>query len=95
MKYNVEWLKNLMGNPKKRALPVLSFPSVSLLGVSVRELIADAKLQAAGMLLPLRHKKRLRALYRLQKTAAFLSAAALTEIFKGFFQNLLHVVGKA
>ena len=33
----------------KRALPILSFPCVSLLGVTVRELISDSELQAEGM----------------------------------------------
>ena len=34
---------------KKTALPILSFPCVSLLGISVRELISDGKMQAKGM----------------------------------------------
>ena len=34
---------------EKKPLPILSFPSVSLLGVSVRELISDSDLQARGM----------------------------------------------
>ncbi len=33
----------------KKALPILSFPSVSLLGCTVRELISDSDLQAKGM----------------------------------------------
>ncbi len=33
----------------KKAMPILSFPSVSLLGVTVRELIGDSELQAKGM----------------------------------------------
>lgn len=35
---------------KKKALPILSFPCISLLGVTVRELISDSELQAKGML---------------------------------------------
>ena len=50
MKRNMkEWVNTLRTAPRKRALPILAFPSVSLLGVSVRELIADAELQARGM----------------------------------------------
>ena len=34
---------------KKKALPILSFPAIHLLGVSVKDLIADSDLQAEGM----------------------------------------------
>ena len=43
------WLNELHTAKKKKALPILSFPSVSLLGVRVRDLIADSELQAEGM----------------------------------------------
>ena len=50
MKYDMKlWLESLKGSHKKKPLPILSFPCVSLLGVSVRELISDSDLQAAGM----------------------------------------------
>ena len=50
MKYNMkEWIEGLKGEQKKKAMPILSFPCVSLLGVSVRELISDSELQAEGM----------------------------------------------
>ncbi len=44
------WLNELMAAPAKRALPVLSFPAIQLMGITVRELISDADLQARGML---------------------------------------------
>ena len=43
------WLKSLQGTHPKKPFPILSFPCVSLLGVTVRELIADSDLQAKGM----------------------------------------------
>lgn len=43
------WLSEMVASPTKKALPILSFPSVSLLGVSVRELISDSELQSEGM----------------------------------------------
>ena len=43
------WLDELLRAPQKKAMPVLSFPSVSLLGITVRELIGSAQLQALGM----------------------------------------------
>lgn len=43
------WLNSLRGEGNKRALPILSFPCVHLLGISVRELIADSERQAEGM----------------------------------------------
>ena len=44
-----KWLDDLRTAERKKALPVLSFPSVSLMGITVRELIADSGLQAEGM----------------------------------------------
>lgn len=50
MKNNMKnWIEGMKGENKKKALPILSFPCVSLLGVSVRELINDSNLQAEGM----------------------------------------------
>ena len=43
------WLDELRLSEKKKALPILSFPSAGLLGVTVRELIADGEMQARGM----------------------------------------------
>ena len=44
-----EWIENLKGTEPKKPIPVLSFPCVSLLGITVRELISDSALQAKGM----------------------------------------------
>ncbi len=50
MKMNMNaWVKSLNTAQPKKAMPILSFPSVSLLGVTVRELISDSELQAKGM----------------------------------------------
>ena len=50
MKYNMKkWIEGMKGEHKKKALPILSFPCISLLDVSVRELINDSNLQAEGM----------------------------------------------
>jgi uroporphyrinogen decarboxylase len=43
------WLSCMMASDKKKALPILSFPSASLLGISVKELISDSDRQAEGM----------------------------------------------
>lgn len=43
------WIESLKGTQSKKPIPVLSFPCVSLLGISVRELISDSSLQAKGM----------------------------------------------
>ncbi|HSK68671.1 MAG TPA: uroporphyrinogen decarboxylase family protein [Candidatus Limnocylindria bacterium] len=45
------WKDALIASPVKRALPLLSFPCVSLLGVTVEELVQSAALQARGMAL--------------------------------------------
>lgn len=50
MKTNMkQWIESLKGTQAKKPIPVLSFPCVSLLGVTVRELISDSELQAKGM----------------------------------------------
>ena len=43
------WLNELLSAPVKRAMPVLSFPSTSLMGITVRELIDSSDKQAEGM----------------------------------------------
>ena len=43
------WIEGLKGTQPKKPIPVLSFPCVSLLGITVRELISDSELQAKGM----------------------------------------------
>lgn len=49
MKNKRNWLKELKEARVKKALPILSFPCISLLDVTVRELISDSSLQAKGM----------------------------------------------
>lgn len=44
-----KWLRDIKDAPVKKAMPVLSFPCVSLLGISVSELISDSDMQAKGM----------------------------------------------
>lgn len=44
-----QWLDDLRTSPAKKAFPILSFPSISLMGITVRELIEDSDLQAQGM----------------------------------------------
>jgi len=43
------WFLELPTLHAKKAMPVLSFPSISLLGIGVRELISDSTRQAQGM----------------------------------------------
>jgi len=43
------WLEGLVTAQPKKPFPILSFPCVKLLGVTVRELISDSELQAKGM----------------------------------------------
>ena len=45
-----EWVREVINTPKKKAIPVLSFPAVQLLGISVKELISNSDTQARGML---------------------------------------------
>lgn len=50
MKRNMmQWLEDMRAAEIKKALPVLSFPAVQLLGITVKELISDSAKQAEGM----------------------------------------------
>lgn len=44
-----KWVADTIASPVKKPLPILSFPSVQLLDVSVRELVGSSELQAKGM----------------------------------------------
>lgn len=43
------WLQEQIAKKEKKAIPVLSFPSISLMGITVNELIENSELQAKGM----------------------------------------------
>ena len=43
------WLKEQMAADKRRAMPILSFPSIQLMGITVKDLIADSDVQARCM----------------------------------------------
>ena len=43
------WLAQRMAETKRKPLPLLSFPSIQLLGLTVKELISDGDAQARGM----------------------------------------------
>lgn len=44
-----KWVEDTIQAPVKKALPVLSFPAISLMDITVRELIGSSELQAGGM----------------------------------------------
>lgn len=44
-----KWLEGIIKAPKKKAMPVLSFPSIQILGISVIDLISDSDNLARGM----------------------------------------------
>lgn len=44
-----QWIDSFRQAGEKKSIPILSFPCISLLGVTVRELISDSSLQAKGM----------------------------------------------
>lgn len=44
-----KWIADTIANPKKKAMPVLSFPAIQLMDITVRDLISDSDLQAKGM----------------------------------------------
>ena len=44
-----QWMRELLTDPVKKPLPLLSFPCVQLMDVTVEQLIKDSALQAKGM----------------------------------------------
>ena len=44
-----QWKENVFADPRKKAMPVLSFPCVQLMGITVQQLTSDSALQAEGM----------------------------------------------
>ncbi len=44
-----KWITDIKNSPVKKAMPILSFPSIQLMGIGVKELITDSNLQAKGM----------------------------------------------
>ncbi len=50
MKRNMkQWVADTIAAPTKQAVPVLSFPAVQLMDITVRELISSSEYQAKGM----------------------------------------------
>ena len=43
------WMQASINSPKKKAMPILSFPGAQLIGHSVDELVRDGHLQALCM----------------------------------------------
>ena len=44
-----QWLSDLKSAPAKKAMPILSFPAVQLMGITVKDLISSSDNQAKGM----------------------------------------------
>ncbi|MCR5666198.1 MAG: uroporphyrinogen decarboxylase family protein [Eubacterium sp.] len=50
MKMNMtQWIDDAIAADKKKAFPVLSFPSIQKMGITVKDLISSSDLQAKGM----------------------------------------------
>ena len=50
MKRNMkQWVQEVLDAPVKRAMPVLSFPAIQLMDITVRDLISSSEHQAQGM----------------------------------------------
>lgn len=44
-----QWAADMIASPVKRPLPLLSFPCIQLMNISVKELVSSSELQAKGM----------------------------------------------
>lgn len=45
----MQWVKDQIAAPTKKAVPVLSFPAIQLMGINVKDLISDSDLQAKAI----------------------------------------------
>jgi uroporphyrinogen decarboxylase len=50
-----QWVSDVIASPTKKAFPVLSFPVIQMMGITVKELIMDSRLQAIGMKMNAEH----------------------------------------
>ena len=44
-----KWKEDIISAPVKKSMPILSFPCVQLMGITVEQLISDSMMQAEGM----------------------------------------------
>lgn len=44
-----QWVADMIASPVKQAMPLLSFPCIQLMNISVQELVSSSDLQAKGM----------------------------------------------
>lgn len=44
-----QWVADMIASPTKKAMPILSFPAIQLMNITVKELIGDSDLQAQAM----------------------------------------------
>lgn len=44
-----EWIQTQIDNPVKKALPIISYPSIQKMGITVKDFIQSSDLQAKGM----------------------------------------------
>lgn len=44
-----QWVNEILEAPVKKTMPVLSFPAIQLMGITVKDLISDSDLQSRGM----------------------------------------------
>lgn len=44
-----QWVQEMIDAPVKKAIPVLSFPAIQLMDITVKDLISDSDVQANGM----------------------------------------------
>lgn len=50
MKCNMkQWVADMINSPVKKGMPILSFPAIQKMGITVKDLISSSELQARGM----------------------------------------------
>ena len=45
----MQWVRDMIATPVKTPMPILSFPAIQMMDISVKQLISNATLQACGM----------------------------------------------
>lgn len=88
----LQWKMNVINNPVKRGIPVLSFPVTKLMGISVRELISDSDTLTKGMKLLADRLPTLAALSMMDFTVETECFGGAVDIYEDAIPSVTNVV---
>lgn len=87
-----QWKMDVINNPIKRGMPILSFPVTNLMGISVKDLISDSDMMAKGMKMLADRLPTLAALSMMDLTVETECFGGNIEFFEDMLPNVTNVV---